>query len=186
MVVLDGRLSVSTAGGAVTAGPGEVVHMPKGEAVTIRSHEDGAVTAYVTYPHWRARRRRSCGEGVTAENVRSAISAECSRDRRFGALTMSTNNKQLISVYGATSKQGRSVAVTLLESDRFRVRAITRNRDSKEARSLELLGAEIATVPAGLGHHEELVTAFTGADGVFLMTPQINPQDDVEFAWASN
>jgi ethanolamine utilization protein EutQ (cupin superfamily) len=27
--------------------------MPKGEMVAIRSHEDGAVTAYVTYPHWR-------------------------------------------------------------------------------------------------------------------------------------
>lgn len=53
MVILEGRLSVSTASGTVIAGPGEVVHMPKGEAVTIRSHQDGAVTAYVTYPHWR-------------------------------------------------------------------------------------------------------------------------------------
>ncbi len=53
MVVLEGRLSVSTAAGTVTAGPGEIVHMPKDEAVTIRSHEDGALTAYVTYPHWR-------------------------------------------------------------------------------------------------------------------------------------
>jgi uncharacterized protein YbjT (DUF2867 family) len=97
-------------------------------------------------------------------------------------MTTSTNSKPLVAVYGATSKQGRSVAVTLLESGRFRVRAITRNRNSKEARGLEQLGAEIATVPAGLGHHEELVTAFTGADGVYLMTPQINPQEDVEFA----
>jgi ethanolamine utilization protein EutQ (cupin superfamily) len=53
MIVLEGRLSVSTPGGTVTAGPGEIVHMPKGEAVTIRSHEQGAVTAYVTYPHWQ-------------------------------------------------------------------------------------------------------------------------------------
>lgn len=56
MVVLEGRLSVTTAAGTVTAGPGEIVHMPKGEAVTIRSHEQGAVTAYVTYPHWREAR----------------------------------------------------------------------------------------------------------------------------------
>ena len=54
MLVLEGRLSVTSAAGTVTAGPGEIVHMPKGEAVTIRSHEDGALTAYVTYPHWRA------------------------------------------------------------------------------------------------------------------------------------
>ena len=95
---------------------------------------------------------------------------------------MVTNIKPLISVYGATSKQGRSVAVALLDSGRFRVRALTRNRDSKEARGLEHLGAEIATVPAGLGHHRELVAAFTGSDGVYLMTPQLSPQDNVEFA----
>ena len=53
MIVLEGRLSVSTDGGTVTAGPGEIVYMPKGETVTIRSHEEGALTAYVTYPHWR-------------------------------------------------------------------------------------------------------------------------------------
>ncbi|MDB5421794.1 MAG: ethanolamine utilization protein [Brevundimonas sp.] len=53
MVVLEGRLSISTDDGTVTAGPGEIVYMPRGAAVTIRSHEEGAVTAYVTYPHWR-------------------------------------------------------------------------------------------------------------------------------------
>ena len=53
MVVLEGRLSVSSDAGTVTAGPGEIVHMPKGERVTISSHGEGAVTAYVTYPHWQ-------------------------------------------------------------------------------------------------------------------------------------
>ena len=65
MVVLEGRLSVSSDAGTVTAGPGEIVYMPKGETVTIRSHEQGAVTAYVTYPHGRRRTRepllRGCG-----------------------------------------------------------------------------------------------------------------------------
>ena len=56
MVVLEGRLSVATDAGTVTAGPGEIVYMPKGESVTIRSHEQGAVTAYVTYPHWQEAR----------------------------------------------------------------------------------------------------------------------------------
>ncbi|RZJ05319.1 MAG: ethanolamine utilization protein [Brevundimonas sp.] len=53
MIVLEGRVSVSSHAGDVSAGPGEIVYMPKGQAVTIRSHQDGAVTAYVTYPHWR-------------------------------------------------------------------------------------------------------------------------------------
>ncbi|TCK29998.1 ethanolamine utilization protein EutQ [Ancylobacter aquaticus] len=56
MILLAGRLSVSTGAETVEAGPGEIVYMPKGEAVTIRSHEEGAVTAYVTYPHWRSAR----------------------------------------------------------------------------------------------------------------------------------
>jgi ethanolamine utilization protein EutQ (cupin superfamily) len=57
MIVLEGRLSVVTDAETVTAGPGEIVYMPRGEAVTIRSHEEGAVTAYVTYPHWRQEHR---------------------------------------------------------------------------------------------------------------------------------
>jgi ethanolamine utilization protein EutQ (cupin superfamily) len=53
MIVLEGRLSVSSDAGVVTAGPGEIVYMPKGRSVTISSHDQGAVTAYVTYPHWQ-------------------------------------------------------------------------------------------------------------------------------------
>jgi ethanolamine utilization protein EutQ (cupin superfamily) len=56
MVVLEGRLSVSSDAGTVTAGPGEIVHMPKGEPVAICAHEQGAITAYVTYPHWKQAR----------------------------------------------------------------------------------------------------------------------------------
>jgi ethanolamine utilization protein EutQ (cupin superfamily) len=52
MVVIEGRLSVSTGDGTVTAGPGDIVYMPKGEAVTITTEGEGALTAYVTYPHW--------------------------------------------------------------------------------------------------------------------------------------
>lgn len=54
MLVLEGRISVTTPAGTLTAGPGEFLYMPKGNRVTIRSHEEGAVTAYVTYPHWQA------------------------------------------------------------------------------------------------------------------------------------
>lgn len=53
MIVLEGRISVTSEAGEVSAGPGEIVYMPKGEKVTIRSHAEGAVTAYVTYPHWQ-------------------------------------------------------------------------------------------------------------------------------------
>lgn len=53
MIVLSGRLSVSSEAGTLEIGPGEIAYMPKGETVTIRAHEQDTVTAYVTYPHWR-------------------------------------------------------------------------------------------------------------------------------------
>lgn len=93
---------------------------------------------------------------------------------------MATIEKPLIVIVGATSKQGRSVAATLLQSQRFRVRALTRKRDSLEARSLEKLGAEIVGVPLELGLQKDLVAAFKGADGAFLMTPPIAPPATIE------
>lgn len=53
MVILEGKITVSDGRKTVTAGPGEIIAMQKGDRVTIRSHENGAVTAYVTYPHWQ-------------------------------------------------------------------------------------------------------------------------------------
>nr|WP_210280675.1 AraC family ligand binding domain-containing protein [Phyllobacterium endophyticum] len=53
MVILEGGLSVTSNGETFNAGPGEIIAMQDGDRVTIRSHEEGAVTAYVTYPHWQ-------------------------------------------------------------------------------------------------------------------------------------
>jgi uncharacterized protein YbjT (DUF2867 family) len=94
---------------------------------------------------------------------------------------MSETSKPLIVVAGATSKQGRSVVISLLESRRFRVRALTRNADSAQARSLAGLGAEIAEVPLALGHQRAFVDAFGSAEGAFLMTPPIAPPSTDEF-----
>lgn len=53
MVILEGKITVSDDYRSVTAGPGEIIAVQKGDKVTIHSHEEGAVTAYVTYPHWQ-------------------------------------------------------------------------------------------------------------------------------------
>ena len=53
MVILEGSITVSDRHKTVMAGPGEIIAMQKGDRVTIRSHEVGALTAYVTYPHWQ-------------------------------------------------------------------------------------------------------------------------------------
>jgi uncharacterized protein YbjT (DUF2867 family) len=96
-------------------------------------------------------------------------------------MSVSSPNKPLITVVGALSKQGRSVAQTLLESGRYRVRALTRRVDAPEAKSLAALGAEVVAVPLELGQSEELVKAFEGAHGAFLMTPPIMPPATHEF-----
>lgn len=53
MIILDGQISVRSEAGLVTATAGEIIYMPKGSTVTISAHDQGAVTAYVTYPHWQ-------------------------------------------------------------------------------------------------------------------------------------
>ncbi len=94
---------------------------------------------------------------------------------------VSEAQKPLIVVAGATSKQGRSVTASLLDSSKFRVRALTRNADSAQAQSLARMGAEVCTVPLELGHRSELVRAFESADGAFLMTPPVAPPSTDEF-----
>ena len=88
---------------------------------------------------------------------------------------MSSGNKPLVTVVGATSKQGRSVTHTLLQSGRYRVRALTRRLDSPEATSLAQQGAELLAVPLEPGHTKDLINAFQGSEGAFLMTPPIIP-----------
>jgi uncharacterized protein YbjT (DUF2867 family) len=89
--------------------------------------------------------------------------------------------KPLITVVGAASKQGRSVAHALLDSGRYGVRALTRSRDSEPARALAQRGAEVAPVPLQPGMQAEFTAAMRGSTGAFLMTPpivRVPPADD--------
>ncbi|MBU8900291.1 NmrA/HSCARG family protein [Corallococcus sp. M34] len=88
---------------------------------------------------------------------------------------MSSTSKPLITVVGATSKQGRSAVHALLQSGRYRVRALTRKTDTPEAKSLAQKGAELVAVPLELGHKKALIEAFRGSSGAFLMTPPMAP-----------
>lgn len=85
------------------------------------------------------------------------------------------NDKPLITIVGVLGKQGRSVAHTLIESGRYRVRGITRRINSPEALSLAEQGVELVSLPLDLGYKEKFVEAFRGSDGVFMMTPSIAP-----------
>jgi uncharacterized protein YbjT (DUF2867 family) len=79
----------------------------------------------------------------------------------------------LITVVGATSKQGRGVAEALLDSGRYRVRALTRRLDSQAAQVLARKGAEVVVAPLELGRQAEPTAAMSGSAGAFLMTPPI-------------
>jgi hypothetical protein len=78
------------------------------------------------------------------------------------------------------SKQGPSVACTLLQSGRYRGRALTRRVDAPEAQNLARRSAELMTVPLEVEHKGELVNAIRGSKGVFLMTLPIAPPETHE------
>jgi len=85
------------------------------------------------------------------------------------------NDKPLITIVGVLGKQGRSAALTLLQSGRYRVRGITRRIDSPQALKLTEMGAELLSLPLDLGYEKDFVEAFRGSEGVFIMTPGIVP-----------
>src|ERR1700741_4681236 len=76
---------------------------------------------------------------------------------------MERTNKKLIAVVGATGQQGGAVVRALQASNRFKVRALTRN----PAKHHELSGE---VIQADLSRPETLTAAFEGAHGVFLVT----------------
>ena len=70
----------------------------------------------------------------------------------------------MFAVMGITGNVGGAVAGTLLQHGK-KVRAIV--RDSAKARTWEAQGVEIVTS----NYDDHLITAFSGADGVFVMIP---------------
>ncbi len=76
---------------------------------------------------------------------------------------MSSNNKKLVAVIGATGQQGGGVVRTLQAREGFKVRALTRNPDKHRELAEEV-------VEADLDQPETLNAALEGAHGVFLVT----------------
>src|SRR6266487_3488661 len=76
---------------------------------------------------------------------------------------MSSNNKKLVAVIGATGQQGGGVVRALQASSQFKVRALSRD-PSKHPN----LADEV--VEADLNRPETLKAAFEGVHGVFLVT----------------
>jgi uncharacterized protein YbjT (DUF2867 family) len=73
-------------------------------------------------------------------------------------------NDRVIVVTGATGRQGGAVVRQLLDEG-YRVRGVTRSPDSKRARKLAALGADM--VRADMASPDDMRRACAGAHGVF-------------------
>lgn len=76
---------------------------------------------------------------------------------------MSSNERKLIAVIGATGQQGGAVVRALQAGGQFKVRALTRSPGQHRGLAEEV-------VEADLDRADTLKTAFAGAHGVFLVT----------------
>jgi uncharacterized protein YbjT (DUF2867 family) len=77
-------------------------------------------------------------------------------------------SKPLITVFGATGRQGGALAQALLAQGEWRVRAVTRQPQAAAALTLAARGAEICQ--ADLDQPDSLGPAMAGAHGVFAVT----------------
>jgi uncharacterized protein YbjT (DUF2867 family) len=91
---------------------------------------------------------------------------------------MSSNNKNLIAVIGATGQQGGGVVRALQASSQFKVRALSRNPAKHRDLADEV-------VEADLNRPETLKAAFEEAHGVFLVTNWENGTDEIKQATAA-
>ena len=91
---------------------------------------------------------------------------------------MSSNNKKLIAVIGATGQQGGGVLRALQARGQFKVRALTRNPDKHRELAEEVVNAD-------LDKPETLKAAFEGAHGVFLVTNFYGGTDELKQATAA-
>ena len=78
------------------------------------------------------------------------------------------SSRPLVTVFGATGRQGGATARALLASGRWRVRGVTRHPESPAALALKQLGAELCR--ADLDEVTSLPAAFDGAEAVFAVT----------------
>ncbi|KAJ0284022.1 hypothetical protein CBS470a_007068 [Colletotrichum nupharicola] len=74
----------------------------------------------------------------------------------------------IVAVIGATGAQGGSVVNQLLQDPKWKVRGITRNANSANAKSLAEKGVEVVT--ADVNDESSLVKAFEGAAAAFVVT----------------
>lgn len=92
---------------------------------------------------------------------------------------------KIITVYGATGRQGGSLVRSLLEnkSGDFAIRGITRNPDSDSAKALAARGVEVVKGDGMV--KQDMLNAFKGSWAVFLNTNSDDPVSKHMSTWYS-
>jgi hypothetical protein len=80
---------------------------------------------------------------------------------------------KIIAIIGATGGQGGSVVSALLKNPEYKIRGITRNADSANAKALASKGVEVVT--ADLNDEASLISAFSGAHAIYAVTDFFEP-----------
>jgi uncharacterized protein YbjT (DUF2867 family) len=96
---------------------------------------------------------------------------------------MISKEGKTIVVLGATGRQGGQV-VRHLVKDGWRVRALTRNPDSKKAAALKSLGVDV--VRADMNDKSSLESAFRNAYGVYNMQAPVSGKIEIEIQQGQN
>lgn len=96
---------------------------------------------------------------------------------------MVSTEGRTIAVVGATGRQGREVIRNLLEKG-WKARALTRKPESKKAKALQQLGAEVIKVE--LDDKASLEAAFENAYGVYNMQAPVPGRIEVEIRQGRN
>jgi uncharacterized protein YbjT (DUF2867 family) len=85
---------------------------------------------------------------------------------------MASPHTTTILVFGATGLQGGSVVRYLKKNQTFKIRAVTRNPDSKKAKSLSSQGVDVVEGDLSKSIPDSV---YQGVDGVFLVTDYWDP-----------
>lgn len=118
----------------------------------------------------------------TREGVFKRFSAEYSTHLSSGATHMA--NSKLLVVVGATGTQGGSVVETFLREPQWKIRGVTRNASSSQAKKLSARGVEM--VEADLDDPRSLSAAFTGASVIYGVTDFWKPLSDPKLTQHKN
>lgn len=80
-----------------------------------------------------------------------------------------SSGKKLITVFGATGKQGGS-AISPLQQAGFQLRGITRDSSKDEAKKLKDQGVEVVECDMANNSVEDIAKTMQGSYGAFLLT----------------